>query len=88
MKEYDVPAIVPADPSANTTDLLIDRVKATPDLALFALPTAEGGWTDVTSTEFLAQVRALAKGFVAAGLEPGDKIGMMCKTRYEWTLID
>jgi long-chain acyl-CoA synthetase len=88
VKEYDVPAIVQADPNANTTDLLIDRVKATPDQALFALPTAEGGWQDVTSSEFLDQVRALAKGFVAAGIEPGDKIGMMCKTRYEWTLID
>lgn len=88
MKEFDVPAMVKADPEANTTDLLIERVKATPDLALFALPTDEGGWKDVTSAEFLAQVTALAKGFAAAGIEPGDKIGLMCKTRYEWTLID
>jgi long-chain acyl-CoA synthetase len=85
---YDMPAIVPADPQANATDLLMDRVNATPDLALFSLPTHDGGWTDVTATEFLNQVRALAKGFVAAGIEPGDKIGLMCKTRYEWTLID
>ncbi len=83
-----MPAIVPADPQANATDLLMDRVNATPDLALFSLPTHDGGWTDVTATEFLNQVRALAKGFVAAGIEPGDKIGLMCKTRYEWTLID
>ncbi len=70
------------------TDLLIDRVKATPDLALFALPTPDGGWKDVTATEFLNQVRALAKGLVAAGIQPGDKIGLMSKTNYEWTLID
>ncbi|MCU1579171.1 MAG: long-chain fatty acid--CoA ligase [Rhodoglobus sp.] len=88
MQEFDVPALIKADPDANATDLLIDRVKATPDLALFALPTDDGGWKDVTSAEFLRQVIALAKGFVAAGIEPGDKIGMMCKTRYEWTLID
>lgn len=88
MKQYDVPAIVPADPEANTTDLLIDRVKATPDLALFGLPTADGGWSDVTASEFLSQVTALAKGLVASGIQPGDKIGLMCKTRYEWTLID
>ncbi|MGJ8720751.1 MAG: AMP-dependent synthetase/ligase [Salinibacterium amurskyense] len=88
MKQFDVTALVEADPEANATDLLIDRVAATPNNALFSLPTANGGWSDVTSTEFLTQVKALAKGLVAAGIEPGDKIGLMCKTRYEWTLID
>ena len=88
MKEFDAPAIVTADPDANATDLLIERVKATPDRALFSIPTDDGGWKDVTSAEFLAQVVALSKGLVAAGIEPGDKIGLMCKTRYEWTLID
>ena len=88
VKQFDVPAIVEADPEANATDLLINRVKATPNSALFALPTADGGWKDLTSSEFLGQVTALAKGFVAAGIQPGDKIGLMCKTRYEWTLID
>ncbi len=88
MKQFDVPAMVAADPQANVTNLLIDRVAATPNRALFALPTADGGWSDVTSSQFLSQVTALAKGFVASGIEPGDKIGLMCKTRYEWTLID
>jgi len=88
MQQYDVPALVAADLDANATDLLVERVKATPNLALFALPTVTGGWADVSASEFLAQVVALAKGFVAAGIQPGDKIGLMCKTRYEWTLID
>jgi long-chain acyl-CoA synthetase len=88
VKQFDVPAMVPADPEANATDLLVDRVKATPDHAIFAVPTDDGGWKDVTASEFLTQVVALAKGFAAAGIEPGDKIGLMCKTRYEWTLID
>ncbi|MCB1281668.1 MAG: long-chain fatty acid--CoA ligase [Salinibacterium sp.] len=88
MDHYETPAIVPADPNANATDLLVERVRATPNLALFSIPTHDGGWSDVTAKEFLDQVHALAKGFVAAGIEPGDKIGLMCKTRYEWTLID
>ncbi|MCU1576907.1 MAG: long-chain fatty acid--CoA ligase [Leifsonia sp.] len=87
MEQIDVPAVVPADPDANATDLLIERVAATPDAALFSLPK-DGGWVDVSSAEFLRQVIALAKGLVASGIEPGDKIGLMCKTRYEWTLID
>ena len=88
MTEYFVPPVVEPDPSANATDLLVARVAATPDEPLFALPTANGGWSDVTGAEFLAQVVALAKGFAASGIQPGDKVGFMCKTRYEWTLVD
>ena len=87
MKQFDMPAVVPADPGANITDLLMDRLAATPDLILFSLPRG-GQWLPVTTREFHTQVVALAKGFVAAGIEPGDKIGLICKTRYEWTLID
>ena len=88
MTEYFVPPVVEPDPDANATDLLVARVKASPKEALFALPTANGGWTDLSAEDFLAQVVALAKGFVASGIQPGDKVGFMCKTRYEWTLVD
>jgi len=87
VNQFDVPAIVSADPGANVTDLLVDRLAATPDSVLFSLPR-NGEWVPVTTREFHAQVIALAKGFVAAGIAPGDKIGLMCKTRYEWTLVD
>ena len=88
MNEIYVPAVVPADPEANATALLVDRVAATPDSPLFALPTSDGGWEDVSTAEFHRQVIALAKGFIAAGVQPGDKIGFICRTRYEWTLVD
>jgi long-chain acyl-CoA synthetase len=88
VNEYVVPAIVEPDPDANTTDLLLDRLRVAPDAALFALPTDDGGWTEVSTAEFHAQVVALAKGFVAAGIQPGERIGFICRTRYEWTLID
>jgi len=87
VKQILTPAIVPADPDANATDLLVDRVAQTPDQPLFSLPDGDG-WRDITAAEFHRQVIALAKGLVAAGIEPGDKIGLMSKTRYEWTLID
>ena len=88
MKETFTPPAIEADPNANATHLLADRVAATPDLAIFALPTADGGWSDVTAKEFETQVIALAKGFVDAGIEPGDKIAFMAKTSYEWSLVD
>lgn len=87
MVQFDIPAIVPADPEANVADLLVDRVAATPGLALFAVPDGDG-WRDVSARDFLDQVRALAKGFVAAGIEPGDKVGFIARTTYEWTLVD
>jgi long-chain acyl-CoA synthetase len=86
--EFATAPLVAPDPEANTSDLLIERVRATPDAVLFSLPTSDGGWSPVTTREFHEQVVALAKGFVAAGIQPGDKVGLMCKTRYEWTLID
>jgi long-chain acyl-CoA synthetase len=88
VNETFTPAVVEPDPTANITDLLVDRVAQTPDDALFALPTADGGWSDVSAKEFHRQVVALAKGFIAAGVKPGEKIGFMCKVRYEWTLVD
>ncbi|WP_127475486.1 AMP-dependent synthetase/ligase [Microbacterium sulfonylureivorans] len=87
MVQFEVPAIVPADPQANITDLLVERVKATPQLALFAVPDGDG-WRDITAAEFHKQVIALAKGFVAAGIEPGDKVGFIARTTYDWTLVD
>lgn len=88
MQETFTPVVVEPDPDANITDLLVDRVAATPNDALFSLPTADGGWSDVTAAEFRGRVVALAKGLIAAGVKPGQKIGFMCKVRYEWTLVD
>lgn len=88
MNETSLPAIVPHDPDANVTDLLEVRFQETPNHELFSTPRKDGGWDPVTTAAFRARVIALAKGFVAAGVKPGDKIGIMCKVRFEWTLID
>ncbi|KXZ61551.1 Long-chain-fatty-acid--CoA ligase FadD15 [Microbacterium laevaniformans] len=85
--QFEVPAVVPADPQANIADLLVERVKATPSLALFAVPDGDG-WQDITAAEFEREVIALAKGFAAAGIAPGDKVGFIARTTYEWTLVD
>ena len=87
MNTTSTPAMTPATPDANASALLLERVAQTPDLPIFALPDGDG-WKDVTAREFLDQVRALAKGLIASGIQPGDVIGLMAKTRYEWTLID
>ena len=85
--QFEVPAIVKAAPGDNITDLLEQRVQKTPSLALFSVP-AGAGWRDITASEFRTQVIALAKGFVAAGIQPGEKVGFLARTTYEWTLVD
>ncbi|WP_292833155.1 AMP-dependent synthetase/ligase [Microbacterium sp.] len=85
--QFELPAIVPADPQANIADLLVNRVKATPSRALFSVPDGDG-WRDITAAEFERQVIALAKGFCAAGIEPGDKVAFIARTTYQWTLVD
>ena len=87
MKLSETPLLVPPVPEDNITDLLEQRVAATPDRPLFATP-ANGGWNDITATEFRDQVVALAKGLAASGINPGDRVAFMCKTSYEWSLVD
>ncbi|KZE42132.1 AMP-dependent synthetase/ligase [Microbacterium sp. T32] len=87
MIQFDHAPVVPADPTANVSDLLAERVAATPDRALFAVPDGSG-WREVSARDFEQQVIALAKGFVAAGIQPGEKVAFIARTTYDWTLVD
>src|SRR2546429_214617 len=73
--------------AANLTDLVWDGAAEEPDTVLLARRT-DAGWQDVTCAEFRTEVVALARGLIAAGIEPGDRVGLMSRTRYEWTLVD
>lgn len=88
MKSYDIEPLVVSAETENITDLLEVRAAKTPNLALFSVETEAGRWSDVTAVDFRAKVIALAKGLVAAGIQPGQAVAIMSRTRYEWTLID
>ncbi|UNO42541.1 AMP-dependent synthetase/ligase [Streptomyces sp. MST-110588] len=87
MREFSLPALyeVPAD--GNLTDLIRRNAAQHPDVAVMGRKV-DGRWQDVTATVFLEEVRAAAKGLMAAGIRPGDRVGLMSRTRYEWTLLD
>ncbi|MFM6977329.1 MAG: AMP-dependent synthetase/ligase [Micrococcales bacterium] len=87
MDAFELPPLVISDPNSNITDLLVDRAAKTPLLPLFAL-TADKGFSNVTATDFLNEVRALAKGLIATGIQPSQAVAIMSRTRYEWTLMD
>jgi len=88
METYDLPSLVESDLHSNITDLLVDRAAKTPDLPLYARESAAGEWVDVSASAFLQQVRELAKGFIAAGIQQGQTVAIMSHTSYEWTLTD
>ncbi|MEX2981929.1 long-chain fatty acid--CoA ligase [Streptomyces sp. C36] len=87
MREFSLPALyeVPAD--GNLTDLIRRNAALHPDVAVIGRKV-DGQWQDVTATAFLAEVRAVAKGLMASGIKPGDRIGLLSRTRYEWALMD
>ena len=87
MREYSVPPLVEVDPSTNLTDLVVDNAVSDPQRVAFRRKVGDT-WDDVTARQFLAEVTDVAKGLLAAGVQPGDRVGLMAKTRYEWTLID
>ena len=88
MKINEIPLVIVSDPKTNITDLFIERVKKDPKLPLMSKQVEPGVWVDVTAEEYLAEVRALAKGFIASGIEVGQRVGIMSHTRYEWALCD
>src|SRR5664279_3348294 len=86
MDEYACPAVIDAL-TGNLTDLVVDNAAQEPDKVVFSRRVGVS-WLDVTCREFLADVSRLAKGLMASGVAPGDRVGLMSRTRYEWTLID
>jgi long-chain acyl-CoA synthetase len=88
LREYSVPALVDVPATAGLTDIVYRRGQQEPHAVMLRQRIGEGRWQDITAREFRDQVTGLAKGLIAAGIEPGDRVGLMSRTRYEWTLID
>ena len=88
MKSFDAPALVVSDNKENITDLLINRAAKTPELPLYGVDQHDGTWKTVTAAEFLADVESVAKGLIASGIQPGQAVAIMSRTRYEWSLVD
>src|SRR3954452_7815001 len=86
MKEYTCPPVIDA-PTGNLTDLVVDNATQAPHKVVFSRRVGDR-WLDVTCRVFLSEVTGVAKGLVAAALAQGDRIGLMSRTRYEWTLLD
>ncbi|MEU6982395.1 AMP-binding protein [Streptomyces sp. NPDC046324] len=88
MREFTVPPIEAAPQVGGLADAVFDHAEQTPDRVAFGRKDAAGAWRDVTSAQFRDEVLALAKGLIAHGVRFGDRVAIMARTRYEWTLFD
>ena len=88
MKVFSSPAEVIVDPSLNLTSLVERHRANSADPVLYRRQMSPGNWQPVRASEFYRMVTDLAKGMIAAGIRPGDRVGIMSRTRFEWTVID
>ncbi len=87
MQELSVPAAYVVKPDDNITDDVFVNAENWPEEVGLRRRT-KGGWTPVTWRDFAAEVRRMAAGLIAAGIQPGDRVALMSRTRFEWTLLD
>jgi long-chain acyl-CoA synthetase len=85
--EFAVPAVVPTPASGSLVEHIVENAQNRPSHVALSVPRGEA-WVGVTAQQFLDEVKAVAKGIIANGVQPGERIGVMSRTRYEWTLVD
>ncbi|MFQ6327240.1 AMP-dependent synthetase/ligase [Nocardia sp. CWNU-33] len=88
MREFEVPASYTIPEDANNSDNVFRHAEQSPGAVLFNIPNGNGGFADVTAAEFAKTVTSVAKGFIASGIELGDRVAIMAPTRYEWAVLD
>jgi len=87
MNEITIPSIIPPASAGNLTNLIAERAWFEPERVVVSRPLGDG-WQAVTAKEYEAEIRSVAKGLIASGISFGDRVAIMAKTRYEWTVLD
>ncbi|UWE11450.1 AMP-dependent synthetase/ligase [Actinacidiphila bryophytorum] len=88
MRQFTVPALATAPQAGGLADAVFGNARQAPDQVVLSRADDRGTWHDVTAAEFRDQVVAVAKGMLAEGVRFGDRVAIMSRTRYEWTLFD
>ncbi|MFD7922908.1 AMP-dependent synthetase/ligase [Streptomyces sp. NPDC059740] len=88
VREASVPPLVAPVSTGTLGDIPFTNAREAPTEVVLARKQPDGTWRDVSAAAFAAQVRELARGLVAHGLRPGDRLAIMSRTTYEWTLLD
>jgi long-chain acyl-CoA synthetase len=88
VREFSVPALAAPPLVGGLADSVFETAVTDPDLVQLSRRTPDGGWQDVTAREFRDEVLATAKGLLHQGIRFGDRVALMSRTRYEWTVLD
>ena len=88
MDESRMPVLVEIAPEESIPTLLTERLAASPRSVAFERKNTVGAWTPVTVRDSATQVSLVARGLISSGIRPGDRVALMCRTRYEWTVLD
>ncbi|MEU3460970.1 long-chain fatty acid--CoA ligase [Streptomyces sp. NPDC006733] len=88
VRQASVPALVPPESEGSLADIPFRNALEAPDEAVLSRKDERGAWRDITAADFRDEVVAVAKGLIASGLRPGDRLAIMARTTYEWTLLD
>ncbi|MFA3873565.1 long-chain fatty acid--CoA ligase [Streptomyces sp. MMCC 100] len=82
------PPVVPPL-TGGLADSLFETAARTPTLPMLARRRGPGSalWDEVTAVEFRDEVVDVAKGLIASGISPGDRVAILARTRYEWTVF-
>jgi long-chain acyl-CoA synthetase len=87
VQQYTEPQFELYPVSGSLTDALLVHAQKQPTTPSI-VNRIDAQWLELTSAQFLQEVRAVAKGLQSSGIEPGDRVALMSRTRYEWTLLD
>ena len=87
MREYSVPASFTVGENDNIVGAVYSHERDDPDHVIFQR-LVDGSWVDVTCAQAAQQIRSAAKGLIAAGVAPGDRVAILSATRYEWPILD
>ncbi|MEY7975553.1 long-chain fatty acid--CoA ligase [Streptomyces pilosus] len=87
VREARTAALAARRTTGSTADIPFTNAAEAPD-AVVLRREERGAWHPVTAAAFAREVTDVAKGLIAAGLEPGDRVAVMSRTRYEWAVLD
>ncbi|MFJ4472335.1 AMP-dependent synthetase/ligase [Streptomyces sp. NPDC089424] len=88
VREAHVPPLAQRPTAGSIADIPYTNAAEAPGAVVLRRRTADGTWAPVTAAALAQEVTAVAKGLIAAGLEPGGRVAVMSRTRYEWTVLD
>ena len=88
VKQFTNPVKEPIDSDINLFDLLDERAERDPDGAMIEYKTEDGTWQPYSAQVFRDMVIDLAKGLVGLGVNKGDSVAIVSRTRWEWTALD